>query len=272
LRQITGLCAEFADQSWPGRPAKDSRYSSAYARFIQTIIALRTFSVPLGEIADLFAKEQIVLRLLKVDALGASPTWFLDQCDNKGSVNTQLPEDFPFRRIVSYQVPLKSKLDKSNWGKVDMLGIDKGGKPVVIELKVTPKESILRAVVEALAYAVALQKNWEKGLEEGLFQMDWKIVPGAVIGGQLEPLPLVVMAPKKYWEMCFDVGSERKECMLSDAARVALRKLFDVLREKGYPVYMVEFAYEKIQLEGQTLPPIKDVGIFKWVINKGGNV
>jgi len=63
-------------------PAKDSRYSSAYARFIQTIIALRTFSVPLGEIADLFAKEQIVLRLLKIDGLGVSPTWYLDQCDN----------------------------------------------------------------------------------------------------------------------------------------------------------------------------------------------
>ena len=67
-------------------PAKDSRYSSAYARFIQTIIALRTFSVPLGEIADLFAKEQIVLRLLKVDALGTTSTWYLDQCDNKGHI------------------------------------------------------------------------------------------------------------------------------------------------------------------------------------------
>ena len=71
-------------------PAKDSRYSSAYARFIQTIIALRTFSVPLGEIADLFTKEQIVLRLLKVDALGASSTWYLDQCDNKGHKDRRL--------------------------------------------------------------------------------------------------------------------------------------------------------------------------------------
>ena len=73
----------------PG-PAKDSRYSSAYARFIQTIIALRTFSVPPGEIADLFAKEQIVLRLLKVDALGASSTWYLDQCANKGRKGRRL--------------------------------------------------------------------------------------------------------------------------------------------------------------------------------------
>ena len=56
----------------------------------QTIIALRTFSVPLGEIADLFTKEQIVLRILKVDALGASSTWYLDQCDNKGHKERRL--------------------------------------------------------------------------------------------------------------------------------------------------------------------------------------
>jgi len=71
-------------------PAKDSRYSSAYVRFIQTIIALRTFSVPLGEIADLFNKEQSVLRLLRVEALGASPTWYLDQCGNNGHKERRL--------------------------------------------------------------------------------------------------------------------------------------------------------------------------------------
>lgn len=66
----------------PG-PVKDSRYSGAYARLIQTIIALRTFSVPLAEIAELFTKEQIVLRLLKADALGDSRYWYLVQCDHK---------------------------------------------------------------------------------------------------------------------------------------------------------------------------------------------
>ncbi|MBU4212919.1 MAG: hypothetical protein KKD33_10085 [Verrucomicrobia bacterium] len=46
--------------------------------------------MPLGEIADLFTKEQIVLRLLKVDALGASSPWYLDQCDNKGHKELRL--------------------------------------------------------------------------------------------------------------------------------------------------------------------------------------
>ena len=80
-------------------PAKDSRYSSSYARFIQTIIALRTFSVPMGEIADLFTKEQIVLRLLKVDAFCASSTWYLDQCDNKGHKERRL---YTFYFAVDY--------------------------------------------------------------------------------------------------------------------------------------------------------------------------
>jgi hypothetical protein len=90
-------------------PAKDSRYSPTYARFIQTIIALRTFSVPLNEIADLFTKEQIVLRLLKVDALGASSTWYLDQCDNKGHKERRL-------LLTGYDVgfPIDSKVIQPN--------------------------------------------------------------------------------------------------------------------------------------------------------------
>lgn len=90
-------------------PAKDSRYSSTYAQFIQTIITLRTFSVPLGEIADLFTKEQIVLRLLKVDALGASSTWYLDQCGNNGHKERRL-------LLTDYDVgfPIDSKVIQPN--------------------------------------------------------------------------------------------------------------------------------------------------------------
>ncbi len=73
----------------PG-PAKESSYSPSYARFIRTMVTLRTFSVPLAEIADLFTKEQIVLRLLKVDTLGTSPTWYLDQRENNGHKERRL--------------------------------------------------------------------------------------------------------------------------------------------------------------------------------------
>ncbi|MBU0715301.1 MAG: hypothetical protein KJ964_08090 [Verrucomicrobia bacterium] len=76
---------------------------------MQTIITLRTFSVPLGEIADLFTKEQIVLRLLKVDALGATSTWYLDQCADKGHKERRL-------LLTGYDVgfPIDSKVIQPN--------------------------------------------------------------------------------------------------------------------------------------------------------------
>ena len=63
----------------------------------------------MGKIADLFTKEQIVLRLLKVDALGSSPTWYLDQCDNKGHKERRL-------LLTGYDVgfPIDSKVIQPN--------------------------------------------------------------------------------------------------------------------------------------------------------------
>lgn len=71
-------------------PDGDRLYSPAYLQIIQIIISLRTFSVPLEDIADLLAKELVVLRLLKVDALGSSPTWYLDQCGENGNPDRRL--------------------------------------------------------------------------------------------------------------------------------------------------------------------------------------
>lgn len=60
---------------------KDSEgYSNAYRVFLETVIILRAFSVPLEDIAELFEAEKRILRFLKVDTLSLSPTWYLDQC------------------------------------------------------------------------------------------------------------------------------------------------------------------------------------------------
>ena len=61
-------------------PADGSGYSEAYGAFLETVIVLRTFSVPLDEIGELFESEKKILRLLKIDTLTASPTWYLDAC------------------------------------------------------------------------------------------------------------------------------------------------------------------------------------------------
>lgn len=71
---------------------KDSEgYSPGYRNFLETIIILRAFSVPLEDIAELFEAEKRILRFLRVDTLSLSPTWYLDQCGrNEESVNRLL--------------------------------------------------------------------------------------------------------------------------------------------------------------------------------------
>jgi len=66
------------------------KYSASYLSFIQKVISLRTFSVPLEDILELFAKEKSILCLLKMDALSNSPTWYLDQCDASGNLDCRL--------------------------------------------------------------------------------------------------------------------------------------------------------------------------------------
>jgi len=62
------------------QPSADEGYRRAYVCFLEKIVALRTFGVPLADIADLFAKERRLLELLRFDALSDSPTWYLDGC------------------------------------------------------------------------------------------------------------------------------------------------------------------------------------------------
>lgn len=61
-------------------PKDEEGYSAAYRAFLETVIILRAFSVPLEDIAELFEAEKRILRFLRVDTLTLSPTWYLDQC------------------------------------------------------------------------------------------------------------------------------------------------------------------------------------------------
>lgn len=71
---------------------KDSEgYSHSYRVFLETIIILRAFSVPLEDIVELFEAEKRILRFLRIDTLTLSPTWYLDQCGrNEESANRLL--------------------------------------------------------------------------------------------------------------------------------------------------------------------------------------
>lgn len=65
-------------------PKETEGYSLAYRVFLETIIILRAFSVPLEDIIELFEAEKRILRFLRVDTLSLSPTWYLDQCGRNG--------------------------------------------------------------------------------------------------------------------------------------------------------------------------------------------
>ena len=61
-------------------PKETEGFSPAYFHFLETIIILRAFSVPLEDIAELFEAEKRILRFLRIDTLTLSPIWYLDQC------------------------------------------------------------------------------------------------------------------------------------------------------------------------------------------------
>jgi len=71
-------------------PPREVGYSGAYLNFMQKIVALRSFTVPLQDIRDLFQKERKILELLHVDSLATSPTWYLDACDQERPSPTRL--------------------------------------------------------------------------------------------------------------------------------------------------------------------------------------
>lgn len=61
-------------------PLPGQCYSYGYLNFMAKVVALRAFHVPLADVKALFETEKAVLRLLHLDSLTDSPTWYLDAC------------------------------------------------------------------------------------------------------------------------------------------------------------------------------------------------
>lgn len=62
------------------RPEPPKKYSRAYINFLSKCTAMRLFGVGLGDLQDLFRKEQKLLRMLHVNTHNPSPSWYLDGC------------------------------------------------------------------------------------------------------------------------------------------------------------------------------------------------
>lgn len=103
------------------------------------------------------------------------------------------------QRLVAYQVPLFAQQAKQGWGSIDLLGLGHENYPVVIELKIHHRavEPPLRALIEALAYMVALrhENTWKH------FGPEWsravgleKVLPAP------ETMDAVILGTADYWK------------------------------------------------------------------------
>jgi hypothetical protein len=157
----------------------------------------------------------------------------------------------PFRKVVSYQVMLRETNKNRGWGELDLFGATKKNVPVAIELKIYPKEYLLRAIVEVLAYGVAIRKAWN---EDGCpLRSQWGDAVGKI--KRLVNLPLVVVAPASYWEIVLSDSPKRIRFQTPQSVRKSINKILEKMRRSNYPLTFVE-VHKKVPPNKRGLPVI----------------
>jgi len=140
-------------------------------------------------------------------------------------------------RVVSYQVPLRSRKkddDKGkfnkNWGKIDLVGIDDNSHPTVIEIKKDDStEPPSRMLTEAVAYGIVLRRLWN--LPESHFQAEWAKAIKKEKVPDLRKITLILMAPEQYWNRCMGKAGNRGK--VNNEGWISFKKLVNKLEEKG---------------------------------------
>jgi hypothetical protein len=160
--------------------------------------------------------------------------------------------------IHTYQFPLTrhkgtmstAEVEAINEGwegsKIDLLGVDGDGFPVVFELKKTGRGSSnpLHMVVEAALYGVAVKQMWPDILPE------WKQAFGDNVPlAPLKTCRLIGIAPHEYWEQWH--GDKSQHSLWEP-----LKLLCLLLAQHGLPVSFASFTHG--ELDGP-LPEIRDL-------------
>lgn len=111
--------------------------------------------------------------------------------------------------LLDYQFPLKAWRSDKDIGKIDLLGITKQGRLVVIELKVKPDgvnnrgDTPAAAVLQGLRYAAIVQSNHESIAREMEKKYNFQL-PN-------EPPIVQVLAPEDWWQAWMGLeGSTRR--------------------------------------------------------------
>jgi len=165
-----------------------------------------------------------------------------------------LDPKIPFRKIVGYQVMLRDTNEDADWGEIDLLGATAENVPVAIELKVEPGEYLLKAILQVLAYGVAIRKAWS-GIDGCPLRSQWTDVVGTDVDFVDLDLPLAVVAPASYWKDVLSDSPKKIPYQTPQPARQSIKKLLAKMRSVNYPLTFVEVHAEQ-QPDERGLPVI----------------
>lgn len=147
------------------------------------------------------------------------------------------------RFIQTYQMPLQGTRNDRRWGKIDLLGATADASPAVIELKQEDaKDTLLRMLVEGVAYACAIRKAWNEGglraqwatamKKNGLSPSDAQV---------LAEVPVLLLAPSDFWRRAVGSPGVRSNGKVRDDAWQPFLALVRKCSDHGFPVHFLEF-------------------------------
>lgn len=103
-----------------------------------------------------------------------------------------------WRSVAGKQIPLFDARQRDGWGHIDLLAVGHDYHPVIVELKMdTNRECPLRPLLEALSYAIALERVWVQFVEE--YSELFEGTKNEEIAQPWVTKKIVIMAPNGYW-------------------------------------------------------------------------
>lgn len=131
--------------------------------------------------------------------------------------------------IQTYQMPLRQVRADRYWQGIDLVGVGKGGLPVLIELKEPGSSNTpLFMMLEAVAYGLCIMKTWEAGPLRKAWQERVKVTSTTAKTGELRKIQLIGLAPEGYWQ-----GFSSKKRELLAKADPALQQLQRKMERHG---------------------------------------
>lgn len=168
-----------------------------------------------------------------------------------------------WEQIVAYQVPLRAggvaQQGDKGWGEIDALGVFKNSL-VVIELKREPRpngdgttsssETPLKILLQSVAYAIAMQKNWIRVREQVRSLQTNCVLPDKA------KIKLVGAVPAAYWLDWIPV-TDKGTKELSAEVWTSFFKLVDLFKKLGFPISFVSLSGDPNDPKTLTVQPLK---------------